>query len=186
MSFWDNVKKFAQPYADDEYDDYDEDEEFLDDYDEPAEPARRAPVRRNRPAPVPAPVEEEDDDSFGFGVAAPAASAAPAAPATGSFSGQVLKMQSGPKQEVVLFRPVSFNETSAAADHLKNNKAVVLNLEEVDKAMARRVVDILSGAVYALEGDVTKIAKSAYLFYPKNMDVTGTLERLQEEIESYN
>ena len=36
MSFWDNVKKFAQPYADDDYDDYDEDEEYLDDYEEPA------------------------------------------------------------------------------------------------------------------------------------------------------
>jgi cell division inhibitor SepF len=180
MSFWDNVKKFAQPYADDEYDDYDE-EEYLDDYEEPAEAPRRAPVRRSRPAPAPIQDEEEDDD-FGFGLTA-SASPAPAA-TSGNFSGQVLKM-GGAKQEVVLFRPVSFNETSKAADHLKNNKAVVLNLEEVDKAMARRVVDILSGAVYALEGDVTKIAKSAYLFYPKNMDVSGTLESLAEEIESY-
>ena len=179
MSFWDNVKKFTQPYADDEYDDYDEDEEFLDDYEEPAEAPRRSPIRRNRPAP--APVEAEEEDDFGFGLTA----SAPAAPAAGNFNGQVLKMQHGPKQEVVLFRPVSFNETSKAADHLKNNKAVVLNLEEVDKAMARRVVDILSGTVYALDGDVTKIAKSAYLFYPKNMDVSGTLESLAEELESY-
>ena len=186
MSFWDNMKKFAQPYADDDYDDYDEDEEFLDDYEEAEEPApRRAPVRRNRPAPVPAPVEEEEeDDNFSFGMTAPAAPAA--APAAGGFNGQVLRMQNGPKQEVVLFRPSSFNETSKAADNLKNNKAVVLNLEEVDKAMARRVVDILSGTVYALDGDVKKIAKSAYLFYPKNMDVSGTLESLAEEIESYN
>ena len=179
MSFWDNVKKFTQPYADDDYDDYDEDEEYLDDYDEPAEAPRRAPIRRSRPAP--APVEAEEEDDFGFGMTA----AAPAAPATGNFSGQVLKMSGGPKQEVVLFRPVSFNETSKAADHLKNNKAVVLNLEDVDKAMSRRVVDILSGTVYALDGDVKKIAKSAYLFYPKNMDVSGTLESLAEEIESY-
>ena len=179
MSFWDNVKKFTQPYADDDYDDYDEDEEYLDDYDEPAEAPRRAPIRRSRPAP--APVETEEEDDFGFGMTA----AAPAAPATGNFSGQVLKMSGGPKQEVVLFRPVSFNETSKAADHLKNNKAVVLNLEDVDKAMSRRVVDILSGTVYALDGDVKKIAKSAYLFYPKNMDVSGTLESLAEEIESY-
>lgn len=184
MSFLDSIKKFTQPYADDDYDDYDEDEEYLDDYEEPERPARRAPARRSRPAPAPAPIqdEEEEDDDFGFGMSAPAA--APAA-TSGTFSGQVLKMQTGPKQEVVLFRPTSFNETSNAADHLRNGKAVVLNLEEVDKAMARRVVDILSGCVYALEGDVTKIAKSAYLFYPKNMDVSGTLESLQEEIESY-
>ena len=41
MSFWDNVKKFAQPYADDDYDDYDDEDEFVDDYEEPTEPARR-------------------------------------------------------------------------------------------------------------------------------------------------
>lgn len=185
MSFVDRLKKFAQPYADDEYDDYDEEEEYLDDYDEPEEPRRRAPVRRNRPAPasVPAVKEEDDADDFSFDMASD--SAFPASSSSGNFSGSVLKIPTGPKQEVVLFRPVSFNEASQAADHLKNNRAVVLNLEEVDKAMARRVVDILSGAVYALEGDVTKIAKSAYLFYPKNMDVSGTLESLQEDIESY-
>ena len=59
MSFWDNVKKFAQPYADDDYDDYDEDEEYLDDYEEPAAPARRAPARRR--APEPAPVDDYED-----------------------------------------------------------------------------------------------------------------------------
>ncbi len=182
MSFWDNVKKFAQPFADDEYDEYEEDEEFLDEYDEPEEP-RRAPSRRSRPAPVadPDPIEEEDDD-FGFGLT----SAAPAAPAvSGSFSGHVLGNHSGPKQEVVLFRPLSFNDTSKAADQLRNRKAVVLNLENVDKAMSRRVVDFLSGCVYALDGSVKKIAQSAYLFCPHNMDVVGDLETLQTEVESY-
>ena len=182
MSLLDSIKKFTQPYADDDYDDYAEDEEYLDeDYEEPERPARRAPARRSRPAPAPV-QEEEEDDGFGFGM-----SDMPAAPVatTGTFSGKVVKGSIGPKQEVILFRPTSFGDTSAAADHLRNGKAVVLNLEEVDRAMSRRVVDILSGCVYALEGDVTKIAKSAYLFYPKNMDVSGTLESLQEELESY-
>ena len=55
MSFWDNVKKFAQPYADDDYDDYDEDDDYLDDdFDEPAEaPAPRRSPRRSAPAPRP-------------------------------------------------------------------------------------------------------------------------------------
>ena len=92
---------------------------------------------------------------------------------------------SGPKQEVVLFRPLSFNDSSKASDSLRNRKAVVLNLENVDKDMARRVVDFLSGTVYALDGSVKKIAKSAYLFCPHNMDVVGDLETLQAEVESY-
>ena len=184
MSFWDNVKKFAQPYADDEYDDYDEDEEFLDDYEEPAAPARRAPARRRAPEPAPMMDDMDDeDDDFGFGLA-PAAKATPVTTNTG-FKGQVVSMATGSKQEVVLFRPTSFNDTSKAADDLRNRKAVLLNLENVDKAMSRRVVDFLSGCVYAVDGSVKKVAQSAYLFCPHNMDVVGDLEALTAEVESY-
>ena len=184
MSFWDNVKKFAQPYADDEYDDYDEDDDYLDDYEEPAEqPARRE--KRRTPAPAPAPVMEEEEDDFGF-APMPATTSGSSVSASG-FSGQVLNMNNSAsnKQEVVLFRPGSFNDTSKAADDLRNRKAVIVNMENVDKAMARRVVDFLSGCVYALDGDVKKIAQSAYLFCPHNMDIVGDLETLQAEVESY-
>ena len=184
MSLWDNVKKFAQPYADDDYDDYDEDE-YLDDYDEPAEAPRR---EKRRAAPAPALVsmpaledEEDEEDSFGFSMTSAATTSAPA---TG-FSGQVLNRSVGNRQEVVLFRPGNFNDTSKAADDLRNRKAVIVNMENVDKAMARRVVDFLSGCVYALDGDVKKIAQSAYLFCPHNMEISGDLETLQAEVESY-
>ena len=191
MSFWDNVKKFAQPYADDDYDDYDEDDDYLDDeYEESAAPARR-PARRSA-APAPAPVsmmddeEEEDEEDFGFNAVVPAPSMA-AAPAVTGFSGQIVngRASAANKQEVVLFRPGSFNDTSKAADDLRSRKAVIVNMENVDKAMARRVVDFLSGCVYALDGDVKKIAQSAYLFCPHNMDIVGDLETLQAEVESY-
>lgn len=191
MSFWDNVKKFTQPYADDDYDDYDEDEdEGADQYDEPEErPARRSSTRTRVPAPAPDPApaaEPQEEDDFAFG-------AAPLMGSTGlsgsGFNGQVLNMNNSSsvsnKQEVVLFRPNSFNDTSKAADDLRSRKAVIVNMENVDKAMARRVVDFLSGCVYALDGDVKKIAQSAYLFCPHNMDIVGDLETLQAEVESY-
>ena len=182
MSFWDNVKKFAQPYADDDYDDYDEDDYVEDEYEEPAEaPAPRREKRRPAPAPV---MEEEEEEADGFGFAPVPVAAPAAAPATG-FSGQILNMTASNKQEVVLFRPGTFNDTSKAADDLRNRKAVIVNMENVDKAMARRVVDFLSGCVYALDGDVKKIAQSAYLFCPHNMDIVGDLETLQAEVESY-
>ena len=81
MSFWDNVKKFAQPYSDDDYDDYDEDDDYAEDYEEPAEAPAPAPARRERrrPTPAPAPVmeaEEEEDNGFGF-TPVPAAPAGP-------------------------------------------------------------------------------------------------------------
>ena len=184
MSLWDNVKKFAQPYSDDEYDDYDEDDEFGDEYEEAEKtPARRSPRR----APAPAPVEEENEEQDDYGFTPVPAAASSTSVSTG-FSGQVLNMNSSSasnKQEVVLFRPGTFNDTSKAADDLRSHKAVIVNMENVDKAMARRVVDFLSGCVYALDGDVKKIAQSAYLFCPHNMDIVGDLETLQAEVESY-
>ena len=185
MSFWDNVKKFAQPYSDDDYEDYDEDDDYADEYDEPAEAPAPAPARRERrraAAPAPVMESEEEDNGFGF---TPVPAAAPAAPLSTGFSGQILNSNASNKQEVVLFRPGSFNDTSKAADDLRNRKAVIVNMENVDKAMARRVVDFLSGCVYALDGDVKKIAQSAYLFCPHNMDIVGDLETLQAEVESY-
>ena len=177
MSFWDNVKKFAQPYSDEEYDDYDEDD-YMDDYEEPAQPSRR---RRPAPAPI---EEEENDDAFsGFTPAPVAAPVAPAAP-TG-FSGHVVSASHAGKQEVTLFRPVNFNDASKAADDLRARKVVVVNLENVDKAMARRVVDFLSGCAYSLDGSVKKIAQAAYLFCPSSMVVNGDLESLQSEVDSY-
>ena len=166
MSFWDNVKKIAQPYSDEEYDDY---EDEMDEFEEETrEPAPRA--RRSNP----------------FGASQePAADYATATPASSSgFSGQVLNMNSG-KQEVVLFHAKTFDDAAKAADELRRKKAVILNMENVDKALTRRVVDFLSGSVYALDGSVKKIAQSTYLFCPHNMDVVGDLENIQLEAESY-
>ena len=164
MSFWDNVKKFAQPYSEEDYDEY-EDEE-MDSFEEEQEerPARRrAPLFGN--------VAEE----------APAFSA-PKPTGTTAFSGQVVSM--GNKQEVVLFHPANFNDTSKAADDLRSRKAVIVNMENVDKAMARRVVDFLSGCAYALDGKVRKIASDTYLFCPQSMDVMGDLETISTETEA--
>ena len=186
MSFWDNVKKFAQPYSDDDYDDYDEDDDYVDDYEEPAEAPAPAPARRERRRPAaPAPVMDEEEEESGFGFTP--VPAAPAAPVATGFNGQILNMSgSGSnKQEVVLFRPGSFNDTSKAADDLRSKKAVIVNMENVDKAMARRVVDFLSGCAYALDGKVKKIAQSTYLFCPHGMNIVGDLENFQGEVESY-
>ena len=170
MSFWDNVKKFAQPYSDEDYDDYDEE---MDEFDE--EEVQETAPRSRRTSPFASAQES-----------APAASTAAAAPTTSSssFSGQVLNMSSG-KQEVVLFHAKTFDDAAKASDELRRRKAVILNMENVDKALTRRVVDFLSGSVYALDGSVKKIAQSTYLFCPHNMDVVGDLENIQAEAESY-
>ena len=167
MSFWDKMKNFTQPYSDEDYDDYEDEMDELEDA--PQEPA---PKSTRRPSPFSRLGDTEP--------AAPAATTA--TPSTGStgFNGQVLNMNSG-KQEVVLFHARTFDDAAKAANELRKKKAVILNMENVDKALTRRVVDFLSGAVYALDGSVKKIAQSAYLFCPHNMGVVGDLENVQVE-----
>ena len=159
MSFWDNVKKFAQPYADDEYDEYDDAEDGFEDETEPApRPTRKVAAE---PAMEPAPERTEN----------------------ASFSGKVLNINSN-KPSVVLFRPTKYGECTKAADDLRARKAVIVNMEDVDANTACRVVDFLSGCAYALDGKVRKIATDTYLFCPQSMDVMGDLETIQTEAEA--
>ena len=165
MSFMDSLRKFTQPYSEDDYDEYDEE---FDGYEEEEVGTRSTSTRRNPFA------TKEEPAAYG---------SKSGATGTSAFSGQVVSI--GNKQEVVLFHPANFNDTSKAADDLRNRKAVIVNMENVDKAMARRVVDFLSGCAYALDGKVKKVAQSTYLFCPHNMEVIGDLENLQSEVETY-
>ena len=163
MSFWDSVKKFTQPYADEDYEEEFEEDEVPEDFEEVTE---ERPSRQRRPSPFGNNPTEET----------------PSAPGNnGGFSGHVVSMSN--KQEVVLFHPANFNDTSTAADYLRNKKAVIVNMENVDRAMSRRVVDFLCGCAYALDGKVKKVAQAAYLFCPHNMDVVGDLENTQGDAE---
>lgn len=171
MSFWDNVKKLTQPYSEDDYDEFDDE---VEEFEEEQEPARRP--RRTSPF---ATTQESSD----YTPASTVSTAPTAAPSSTAFSGSVLS--SGNKQEVVLFHAKTFDDAAKAANELRRKKAIILNMENVDKALTRRVVDFLSGSVYALDGSVKKIAQSTYLFCPHNMDVVGDLESLHNEAESY-
>ena len=172
MSFWDNVKKFTQPYSDDEYDDdYDDMNDYDDDMEDDSRSARRSSY------------DSSASEGSEAGYTEPAApSVAPSSPV--GFSGQVLNMNSS-KQEVVLFHAKTFDDTAKAADDLRSHKAIILNMENVDKTLTRRVVDFLSGCVYALDGNVKKIAQATYIFCPHGIDIVGDLENFQSDVENY-
>ena len=198
MSFWDSVKKFAQPYADEEYDEYDEEMDEMEEEEEAAPRApRRAPAFGGAAPAAPAPnfnmppQQQPAPQGFtppaavnragAFNTAAPAAPAAPkAAPISTGFG-----MNAANRQEVVLFHAKAFDDAAKAADELRNRRAIILNMENVDKALTRRVVDFLSGCVYALDGKVKKIAQCTYLFCPLSMDIVGDLEAIKAEAENY-
>ena len=195
MSIWDNVKKFAQPYSDDEYDDYDDyEEEYEEEVEE--EPVRRAPRRAparapraaRKPAPQrePEPIEEEFEDDYetAFNAVPKSSTPAPvAAPAPVSFPGKVIGSKRGSAQEIVRFHPSSFQDSRKAATDLVASKAVIVNLEDLDKDSARRMVDFLSGVVFAMDGEVQKIAQGAYVFCPPNVFITGGQDEVQTVAE---
>lgn len=77
--------------------------------------------------------------------------------------------------KVILYEPKSYNEVQEIADNLLNKRSVVINLQQVDRAQAKRIVDFLSGTVYAVKGDIQKLGVSTFLCTPENVEVTGEI-----------
>ena len=86
---------------------------------------------------------------------------------------KIVNIHSSNQFKVVVVQPDDFDDAKEICDHLKNKKPVVINLENMDKEPAQRIVDFLSGSVYALDGSIQKVATSILLIAPNNVDVTG-------------
>lgn len=89
--------------------------------------------------------------------------------------GQVVSIHSQKQMKVVVMEPKTFEEVQAIADNLKNRKSVVVNLENAEKELAKRVVDFVSGAVYALNGSSQKVGNGIFLFAPNNVDISSVM-----------
>lgn len=92
-------------------------------------------------------------------------------------SQNVVNLQSvqQPAQRVVLCEPRSYNEAQEIADNIVNKRSVVINLQRVESHQAKRIVDFLSGTVYALNGDIQKLGAETFLCTPESVDVTGSI-----------
>ncbi|HLS22864.1 MAG TPA: cell division protein SepF [Pseudogracilibacillus sp.] len=77
--------------------------------------------------------------------------------------------------KVTLYEPRSYHEVQEIADNLLNKRSVVINLHQVDRQQAKRIVDFLSGTVYAIKGDIQKLGLSTFLCTPENVEVTGEI-----------
>jgi cell division inhibitor SepF len=162
MGFFDELKRLTRPY-DDRMDDEDFDEaeeEVYDDYEddepeEPAPPPREEPRRREyrqeyRQDPPPQQPRRQDN-------------------------GKVVNIHATTQLQVVLVKPERYENASEVADHLRDKRTVVLNLEKTEKDVARRLLDFLSGVAYAQEGKIKKVALQTYIVTPYNVDIMGDL-----------
>ena len=145
MGIFDEFKRLARPYEDEEMDDFD-------DFEEAPRPAERRERVSRSESMYPAPTQEEE-----------------------RRSNKVVNIRAATQLQVVLVKPEKFEDASAIADHLREKRTVVLNLESTNKEIARRLLDFLSGVAYANEGKIKKVAISTYIITPYNVDILGDL-----------
>ena len=88
---------------------------------------------------------------------------------------KVVNIHTTTQLQVVLVSPTRFENASEIADHLRDKRTVVLNLEQTDKNIARRLIDFLSGVAYANEGTIKKVALSTYIITPYTVEILGDL-----------
>ena len=88
---------------------------------------------------------------------------------------KVVNIHTTTQLQVVLVKPERFENASEIADHLRDKRTVVLNLEQTDKTIARRLIDFLSGVAYANEGTIKKVALATYIITPYNVEILGDL-----------
>ncbi|MCZ0703351.1 cell division inhibitor SepF [Natronobacillus azotifigens] len=87
------------------------------------------------------------------------------------------------QSKVVLAEPRSYEETQDIADHIVNRRSVAINLQRVDHQQAKRIVDFLSGTVYAVSGEIQKLGPHTFLCTPDNVEVSGNITQTVEEEE---
>jgi cell division inhibitor SepF len=90
-------------------------------------------------------------------------------------SNKVVNIHATTQLAVVLVKPEKFENAAEIADHLRERRTVVLNLEQTNKDVARRLVDFLSGVTYAQDGKIKKVANSTFIITPYNVDILGDL-----------
>ncbi len=146
MGLMDELKRIARPYEDDDVDD------GFDDFDTMG----TGRLTREKAAPKAESVSYDSDRAE-------------------RRSNKVVNIHTTTQLQVVLVKPDRFENAAEIADHLREKRTVVLNLEQTSKDVSRRILDFLSGAAYAQEGKVKKVALSTYIITPYNVDILGDL-----------
>ncbi len=103
------------------------------------------------------------------------------------YTAEAVTMPTG-TGKMILLEPRAFSESQQIADHLKKRNTVVVNMKRVTAEQAKRIIDFLSGTVYAIGGDLQKIGGGIFLCTPKNVNVEGSItdedsSKRQEDIE---
>lgn len=95
----------------------------------------------------------------------------------GRRNNKVVAMPQPQQVKMVISQPTTFDQAEDICDLLKEKQSVIVNLEYVNKDVARRIVDFISGGVYALDGYIQKVSNSIFLVAPSNYEITNEMAR---------
>ena len=95
---------------------------------------------------------------------------------------KVVNLPQAQQIRMVISQPTTFDQAEDICDLLKDKQSVIVNLEYVNKDVARRIIDVVSGAVHALDGHIQKVSNSIFLIAPYNYEITNEMAR--EEIKN--
>jgi cell division inhibitor SepF len=99
---------------------------------------------------------------------------------------KVLSIAATTHLQVIVFKPQKYSEAAEIADHFKNKKTIVLNLENTNKDVANRLIDFLGGVAYAGDGDLKRISNTTYMIVPFNVEISGdTIEELESSSDLF-
>lgn len=87
--------------------------------------------------------------------------------------GKVINIHQTAKNKMIIHKPISFEEAGKICEEIKNRKVAIVNMELLDKETAKRVLDFLSGSIYALDGTVKKVGAGIFVFAPDNVDISN-------------
>ncbi|HLR10818.1 MAG TPA: cell division protein SepF [Sporosarcina sp.] len=147
----------------------DEEEEMEENMEQSKQKEKQVPVKKERQRAVPEaasprpkrPVKKRQSESSS---------------ATTQSTPRIVSLQSAKNtSKVVLSEPRVYDEAQDISEHLKNKRAVIVNLQRIDRDQAIRIIDFLSGTVYALGGDIQRVGTDIFLCVPENVEVAGEI-----------
>ena len=86
-------------------------------------------------------------------------------------------MEQSIDMNMVIFKPTEYEQAQTIIDFLKLNKPIIVNLDEIEVSVAQRILDFITGAVYALAGDIKKAARNIFVVVPSNVEISNANEQ---------
>ena len=101
---------------------------------------------------------------------------------SGRERGKVVQLptQNHPSNSIIICVPERYEEAQAICSHLKDRSSVLINLEKADKELAQRIVDFVSGTIYAIDGDIKRVANGIFAASPSNVDLLSMKNESRE------